>query len=186
MIKPWKKLEQKVAYDCGFFQVRIQQSASPLTGKSHPFYILDTHNWTNIIAITPQKKVLFVSQFRHGTGQVSLEIPGGAVDKKDKDVEAAARRELLEETGHLASEWHLLGHVSPNPAILNNECYFYLALNAQKVSALKLDEAEELEVSEIDLAAVPDLILDHKIEHALVVAAFHYLELYRQKNRGKI
>ena len=66
MIQPWKKHGQEVAYDCGFFQVHVHQSSSPLTGKKHPFYILSTRDWVNIVALTPEKKVLLVSQYRHG------------------------------------------------------------------------------------------------------------------------
>jgi len=66
VIQPWKKHGQEVAYDCGFFQVHVHQSSSPLTGKKHPFYILSTRDWVNIVALTPEKKVLLVSQYRHG------------------------------------------------------------------------------------------------------------------------
>ena len=186
MIQPWKKLGQKLDYDCGYFQVHIRRSASPVTGKEHPFYILSTPHWANIIAVTREKKVLFVSQYRHGTEEICLEIPGGAVDKKDGDPEVAARRELLEETGYEAGEWHCIGQIQPNPAILDNTCFIYLALDARPVASLKLDEAEELEVSFYDLEKVPGMIREGKMKHALVIAAFHFLELFRQDHPGKV
>jgi ADP-ribose pyrophosphatase len=186
VIQPWKKHGQKIDYDCGFFQVHVHQSASPETGKKHPFYVLSTRDWINVVALTPEKKVLLVSQYRHGTGELSLEIPGGAVDAKDASSLEAAQRELLEETGHAASEWHFLGQLRPNPAILDNTCFIYLALNCQKISDLKLDEAEELEVSLLDLNEVDGLIQKGKIQHALVVAAFHFLELFKKQNPGKV
>ena len=186
MILPWKKHEQKIDYDCGFFQVQVHQSSSPRTGKKHPFYILNTRDWINIVAITPEKKVLMVSQYRHGSAEVALETPGGAVDSKDASPLEAARRELLEETGYEAAEWHPLGQVYPNPAILNNTCHYFLALGAKKVADLKLDEAEELEVSLLDLKAVPVFIQKGEIRHALVVAAFHFLDLYQRQNPGKV
>ncbi len=185
MIKPWKKLGEKVAFDCDFFKIHTRESASPTTGKPHSFYVLSTRSWTNIIAITPDKKVLLVSQFRHGIGEISLETPGGAVDPSDGTPERTARRELLEETGHEAPEWHLLGVVRPNPAILDNSCYFYLALGAKQTASLKLDETEELELNLVDLKEIPGMIREGKIQHALVVAAFHFLDLYRQENPGK-
>jgi 8-oxo-dGTP pyrophosphatase MutT (NUDIX family) len=127
-----------------------------------------------------------VSQFRHGSQEVSLEIPGGAVDPKDPSPLEAARRELREETGHEASEWVLLGEIHPNPAILDNSCHLFLALGARKVSELKLDEAEEVEVSFHPLAQVRELVREGKIRHALVVAAFHLLDLYAERNPGKL
>jgi 8-oxo-dGTP pyrophosphatase MutT (NUDIX family) len=186
MLEPWKILGEKVDYDCGYFKVMIRQSASPVTGIEHPFYILATHSWVNIVALTPERKVLFVRQYRHGTKEMSLEIPGGAVDNKDPKPLEAAKRELLEETGHESAEWHLIGASHPNPAILDNTCYLYLALGAKKVADLKLDEAEELEALEIALDEVPEHIREGKIRHALVIAAFYYLDLFQKVNPGKI
>jgi ADP-ribose pyrophosphatase len=185
MIEPWKRLGEKVDYDCGYFKVLVRRSASPITALEHPFYILATHSWTNIVALTPEEKVLLVTQFRHGKMESSIEIPGGAVDARDLQPLAAAKRELLEETGHEAAEWHLIGETYPNPAILDNTCYLYLALGARKVAELKLDEAEELEVSEVDLDEIPSMIRSGQIRHALVVAAFQYLELFKRENPDK-
>lgn len=184
MIHPWKKKHQKVDYDCGFFKVHVHQSASPVTGKEHPFYVLSTRNWTNVLALTPEKKVLMVTQYRHGSEELSLEIPGGAVDPQEEPL-AAAKRELREETGYEAKEWYALGVVRPNPAILNNHCYLYLALGARSVGELKLDEAEELEVSLHDLAELPGLLKAGKIQHSLVVAAFHLFDLFKKENPDK-
>jgi 8-oxo-dGTP pyrophosphatase MutT (NUDIX family) len=185
VIEPWKKRERRVDYDCGFFKVHLDYSASPITGKEYPFYVLSTRDWVNMIALTPEKKVIMVSQFRHGSGEISLEIPGGAVDAKETALDGA-KRELREETGYESSEWHLLGSVRPNPAILSNTCHFHLALNAKKVSDLHLDEAEELEVSLHDLREIPGMIKKEHIRHSLVVAAFYYLDLFKQENPGKI
>ena len=181
MIKNWKKHGQKVDYDCGFFQVQVHRNSSPVTGKKHPFYVLSTRDWVNVIALTPGKKVLMVSQYRHGSGKISLEIPGGAVDRKDSSPLAAAKRELLEETGYEASQWHALGQIHPNPAILNNTCYLFLALGAKQVSELKLDEAEELEVSLHPIKDISGFIRKGRIRHALVVAAFHLFDLFSKK-----
>ncbi len=185
MIQPWKKKAQKVDYDCGFFQVLVHQSASPTTGKEYPFYVLSTRNWTNIVAVTENQKVLMVSQYRHGTEEVSLEIPGGAVDPQEEPL-IAAQRELREETGYESSQWHFLGRVRPNPAILSNSCFFYLALDAKLVADLDLDEAEELEVSLHDLKEISSLIRHGKIQHSLVIAAFHLFELFLKDKPGKV
>jgi ADP-ribose pyrophosphatase len=182
MIQPWEQKNDHIAYDCGFFQVHVQQSASPVTGKEHPFYVLHTWDWVNVIALTDDGKIPMVYQYRHGSNDFSLEIPGGAVDKKDGDASAAARRELLEETGYEAREWHSLGKLKPNPAILNNTCHIYLALGAKKVSDLDLDEAEELEVRLHELPEVKQMIQKGGIQHALVIAAFELFDLFQKSN----
>lgn len=185
MIQPWKKVGERIDYDCGFFKIRVERSLSPLTGKEHPFYVLNTHDWVNVIGLTPGREVLLVSQFRHGSGAVSLEIPGGAVDRRDVSPLEAAKRELLEETGYQASEWISLGSVRPNPAILDNRCHFYLALGAERVAELNLDEAEELECILSPLEGIGKQIREGRINHALVIAAFHLLELFQKENPDK-
>ena len=185
MIQPWKRNKRQLDYDCGFFQIHQDHSASPITGKEYPFYVLSTRDWVNVIATTPEKKVLMVSQFRHGSSEISLEIPGGAVDAKESPLEGA-KRELREETGYDSSDWHFLGSVRPNPAILSNTCHFFLALNAHEVSGLNLDEAEELEVNLHGFQDIPKMIQKGQIRHSLVVAAFYYLSLFQQETPGKI
>jgi 8-oxo-dGTP pyrophosphatase MutT (NUDIX family) len=62
-----------------------------------------------------------IKQYRHGSKEVTLEIPGGLVDENDP--REAAQRELLEETGYAGDRVELLGFVNPNPAIFNNRCH---------------------------------------------------------------
>jgi 8-oxo-dGTP pyrophosphatase MutT (NUDIX family) len=182
MLQPWKKESDRIDYDCGFFQVHVQQRISPTTGKEHSFYVLSTLDWVNIIALTDDGKIPLVYQYRHGSGDFSLEIPGGAIDKKDKHALKAAQRELLEETGYEAREWHSLGEIKPNPAILDNTCHIYLALGAKKVSNLALDETEDLEVQLHELAEIKQMIQKGRLNHALVIAAFELFDLFQKTN----
>jgi len=68
---------------------------------------------------------------------------------------------------------------------LDNTCYFFLATGALPTAPMKLDEAEELELSLEDLEKVPHLVESGQIQHALVVAAFHYLDLFKKQNPNK-
>ena len=108
------------------------------------------------------------------TGEVTLEIPGGMCDPGESPLEAA-RRELLEETGHEAQEMVELGWVHPNPAIQTNRCYTYLARDVRQVSEPAPDGNESFEQLSVPLSEIPQLIATRGITHALVVAAFHLL-----------
>ena len=182
MVEKWKKVDSSTINDYRIFKLRQDRSRSPRTGQTHTFFIMETGDWINIIPVTTEGKVVFIHQFRHGTEEVTLEIPGGMADDGDPSALEAARRELREETGYVADEILYLGSVAPNPAFLTNRCHTYLALGARHVDQPQFDSAEDIGVEEIELGHVPLLISSGRITHALVVAAFYHFDRYRQQH----
>ncbi len=170
--KHWERLSSSLDKSYRVFGLRTDRARSPRTGQIHDFFIMETAAWVNIIPVTADQQVVLIRQFRHGTRDVTLEIPGGLVEKEDTH-EEAARRELREETGYESTEWTLLGSVHPNPAIQNNLCYTYLAGNVRHAGDLMQDDREDIEVVTRPLADIPDLIRKGEIAHALVIAAFY-------------
>ncbi len=154
------------------FSLRTDRARSPRTGIEHRFFILESSPWVNVIPLTKDNEVVLIRQYRHGTQDITLEIPGGLVEEGDTPA-AAAERELLEETGYRAGTLTSLGFVHPNPAIQNNRCYTYLALDSRRLGAQQLDDREDIEVVIEPLSRIPELIRDGAITHALVLAAFY-------------
>ncbi|MCX8117114.1 MAG: NUDIX hydrolase [Desulfobacterota bacterium] len=178
MIKPWPKIRTRSKHPYRVFSVRTDVVLSPRTHRPHDFYIIESNDWVNIIPITEDHRVVMVRQFRHGPRKVTLEIPGGLVEDRDTPKRAAAR-ELLEETGYRAKRWLKIGCINPNPALFQNRCYTYLALDLKKVADLNPDQTEDIEVVLVPLSAIPDMIRKGRIDHAIVIAAFtHYFLRY--------
>jgi len=175
--KKWKVISSNRDKSYRVFSLRTDRAVSPRTGRDHDFFILESSSWVNVIPITPQGDVVLVRQYRHGTRDITLEIPGGLVEKKDTP-EMAAVRELHEETGYRASEMISLGSVHPNPAIQNNQCYTFLARDVSLAGEQHQDEKEDIEVLILPLSEIPRLIRNGDITHALVLAAFYrfYME----------
>ena len=117
MPKPWPLIRSKDGPSYRIFSLRIDTAQAPHTGKEHDFYIIDSPDWINIIPLTDNGHVVMVKQYRHGTREVTLEVPGGMVEDGDS-AEETAYRELLEETGYKAESMMKLGVIDPNPAIL--------------------------------------------------------------------
>jgi 8-oxo-dGTP pyrophosphatase MutT (NUDIX family) len=111
-----------------------------------------------------------VEQFRHGIDASTLETIGGLCDPEEAPA-LSAQRELLEETGFQAGRWVELGSCAPNPAIQNNRCHFYLALDCVPVAGLDLDPSEELRVWAAPWAEVDLMLRDGRMDHALVLVA---------------
>lgn len=180
MIKPWACVRCLPSHSFRVFSVRTDISVSPRTGSQHSFYIIESGDWINIIPITADQRVVMVKQYRHGSREVTLEIPGGLVEPGDT-AERAAARELLEETGYQAKRISKIGEVNPNPAIFNNRCYTFLARDVRKIALPTPDQAEDIEVVLVPLSDIPRLVRRGKIDHAMVVAAFSYFFLQNRK-----
>jgi 8-oxo-dGTP pyrophosphatase MutT (NUDIX family) len=174
--KAWKVLEDDLVHQARIFSVRAVRARSPNSGHEHTFDLLESVDWVNVIALTTEGNAVLIRQYRHGTREVTCEIPGGAVDPGETPLEAA-RRELLEETGYKAETWEQIGVVQPNPAFQTNSTYTFLATDAHPAEAPTPDENEEIEVEELPVAQVPTLIRQGEIKHALVLCAFFHLAL---------
>lgn len=184
MIQPWERVESERLGEYTVFQVRRDRSRSPRSGAAHTFHVIEATDWVNVIPVTPDGRFVFVRQYRHGIEAVTLEIPGGMIDPGETPAEAA-RREMHEETGYAAEQVLYLGGIAPNPAIQNNVCHSYLALDVRPDGPPHLDGAEDIDVVLVDPADVPALVAAGSINHALVVTAFYLYEQYRRGVQGE-
>jgi 8-oxo-dGTP pyrophosphatase MutT (NUDIX family) len=147
----------------------------PVRGTEKDFFVAHAPDWVNVVALTPDRRIVLVRQFRFGSNDLSLEIPGGVMEKGEDPI-AAGVRELSEETGYGGGAVSLLGSVLPNPAIQDNRCHFVLVEGAVPTSAMNWDSDEEIEVS---TASVPEVLAwarSGRIGHSLSVAALMLFE----------
>lgn len=150
------------------FRLRRERFRSRATGVKHDYYVMHLADAVNVIAITPDRQLVLVRQFRAGSGRDSLETPGGLLDPGE-DPLAAGARELVEETGYVGDSPDLLGTVWSNPSIMTSRMAIVVIENVRKVGTPKLDHGEEVDVELVPEQAVPRLIREGRIDHALVV-----------------
>jgi len=185
MIEPWRKISSRPLADFRVFSVREDRKVSPRTGAELGFYVIDAANWVNVIALTPDERIVLVEQYRHGSNTVELEIPGGVIDAADASPEAAGCRELAEETGFVGEAPWIIGQVFPNPAIMSNTCYTVLVRNCRQVKPVHFDQAEDLATRLAPVSQVQELVASGQIRHALLVAALYQFELWHRKQHGR-
>lgn len=172
----WKRITSKTIGSFRIFSIREDRYQLPRNHREAPFYILESNDWVNVIPLTDSGEVVLIRQFRFGTEEVTLEIPGGIVESGHTPLEAG-QNELLEETGFKAEQWDYLGFVHPNPAFLNNRTHSFLARGVKQVAEMRPEDSEEFEVVHVPYSEIKNLIAHGTITHSLVICAFHLYEL---------
>jgi len=142
-IPKWEKLHSEPGPDLTVLNVRYDLIRNPRNQHEIRAMILDSVDWVNILAVTPEGKIVIVRQYRFGIEKVTAELPGGAVDPGETS-EIAAKRELLEETGYTGGKWRYLGPVEPNPAIFSNVCHQWLAEDVVQTEDITLEAGEDI------------------------------------------
>lgn len=181
-IKRWRRKHFRQVADCRVFTVNESISVSPRDDREHRFYYLDSPDWVNVVPITRANEVVCIRQFRHGTEEITLEIPGGLVDPGESPDKAAAR-ECLEETGYRAGELVSLGVLRPNPALFPNSLHTFMAPGVERVADIANGETEHTEVQLIPMEQVPEMLFAGEIDHALVTSTLWRM-LYAMESAG--
>ncbi|HKL85733.1 MAG TPA: NUDIX hydrolase [Treponemataceae bacterium] len=176
----WKPIERKNVFSTRVFDIHEITSQSP-DSRNEIFYSLHAGDWVIVIPVLKNKNgkdsFLMVTQWRHGSESLSIEFPGGVIDEGENPTQAAMR-ELVEETGYTAGNLSLAGKLSPNPAIMDNQCHIFIAENLLNTHHLDLDDNEYLSSQAMDISEVFSSMGHGSFRHGLMSAA---LLLYVQK-----
>ncbi|WP_299824087.1 NUDIX hydrolase [uncultured Pontibacter sp.] len=161
--KHWKVLKSELVFDEKWYKLRRDEVELPNGKVMDDYYVSVRPNVVLTFPVTKDNEVIFVRQYKHAAAGVFIELPGGVVDDHEKHPEAAAKRELLEETGYTSDDVELVAEVIDNPTKDTNKIFFYLARNAYKIAEQDLDESENIEVLKVPLADIESLVLSGKI-----------------------
>jgi 8-oxo-dGTP pyrophosphatase MutT (NUDIX family) len=159
----WQRLRSKIVLDTPYF--RIRQDACRLSDgrEIDDYYVQEAEDIVMVVAITPDQDIVLVRQYKHGIGDICLEIPAGFCEANSPDPLDDAQRELREETGYTSDTWHKLTTLICNPTRFNNHAHVYLALNVSKTSTQDLDPNESIQVEHIATDAIKQAIWDGRI-----------------------
>lgn len=169
----WEMFPDRVLLQTPIVTIKSGPVLCKRSGRCKDFYLFDFPDWVNVVAVTPDERIVLIRQFRYGSRRVEIEIPGGMVDPGEDPV-AAGCRELLEETGYAGIDARIIGRVCPNPAIQRNHCYTILVEQACKVADLRMDDMEDIETTPVTVEAVRAYMASGQIEHGLVLNALMY------------
>ena len=167
MPQPWQKLKSRYLIRRWWMNLREDHVRLPNGVELDEYHVLEYPHWTCVVCKTEDGEMVMVEQYRYGIDEVTLELPGGALEP-DEDLLEGAKRELLEETGYASGEWTYLGHSAPDPTRHTNDAYFFFANNARKIDEQALDPGEDLH---IHLISPEDLL--HRADTSQIRHAVH-------------
>jgi 8-oxo-dGTP pyrophosphatase MutT (NUDIX family) len=176
-LKPWTRLGRHELLETRIFKLFAELWRSPRTGQEHTFSVIASPDWTNIVALDRAGQLILIRQFRFGTGEFTIEVPGGMVDPGEHPRDTAAR-ELREETGYRAGRIVDLGFAYPNPAIQNNKVHMFLMYDCERVGEPQLDAGEDIELFLCPLAEAERMLENGTIRHALVAVALQRMRFH--------
>ena len=164
----WHEKSRKEAFKTPVFTVTERTSVSP-DGTEGVYIVNEAPDWVIVIP-DDGENFLMVRQWRHGEKSLSIEFPGGVIDKGEVPLEAA-KRELLEETGATAKKMTFLGSMNPNPALFANHVHVFLAEDLEFSGKQDLDADEYVNYLEISKSEVIKKMGSPEYCHALMASA---------------
>ena len=157
-IEKWKTIKSQLVFDNPWCQVRQDVVELSNGVVIDDFFVNIRPDIAVVFAVTPQREIVFVRQYRHGVEKILLELPAGTFNPKTENSLAAARRELEEETGYVAEQITHLTTLYDNPAKDTNEIHLFIAENAHSSGIQQLDITEDVEIVLIPLEDVLEKI----------------------------
>ncbi|MBQ4378432.1 MAG: NUDIX hydrolase [Treponema sp.] len=172
----WKITSEKELLKTVVYTVNETTSVAPDGSVGH-YLVQDAPDWVIVIPEI-DGNFLMVKQWRHAHNGLSIEFPGGVINKGEKP-EDAARREMEEETGYKAGKLTYLGCANPNPALMRNRVHFFAAENLTSTGEQHLDADEFVEYLKIPCEEVYQKIGSEEYPHALMMSALLKYKLWK-------
>jgi ADP-ribose pyrophosphatase len=175
----WERLRSEKLVETSLFALRSDALRLPDGAVKDPYYVLERPDAAIVFPVTGAGEVVLVRQYRPPVERMELGLPAGLVER-DEEPEAAARRELREETGYGGGEWRRLGSVASSPSLKDNWAHLFLAVGVEESSRPDPDEHERLQVERVPVGEMFGRVASGELFSssgvAAVMLALRYLE----------
>lgn len=160
-IQSWKRLNRQTVYQNPWITVYEDDIQLPNGHTTVYGVVTPPTDFVGIVPFIDPKTVVLVRQYRYIQGEVTWEIPSGAMDPGETPQEAA-QRELREEVGYRANQFELLSVMQSNKSVMDDKGYIFLAQGLTPSKAIP-DETETFEIIPVPLTNALELVKKHKI-----------------------
>ena len=167
------RIDTALMYDGNFIRVCKDNVRLP-DGKTSTREYITHPGAVAVLAILDNGNLVMERQFRYALQREFIELPAGKIDD-DEDILRCAQRELLEETGYVASEWTHLTTVWPCIGYADERMEYFIA-RGLTYQGRNLDDGEFLEVFELSLPEAIEWIRQGKINESKTIVGLFLLE----------
>lgn len=174
-LQPWQLISSEFVFQHRWYTLRRDRIQLPNGKVIDDYFVSVRPDVVVILALTPEDEILLVKQYKHGVGQITLELPGGVID--DEDPHQAAARELREETGFACEQWISAGKVFSNPTKDTNCIYLFVGTGAVRVGDPCLDENEAAGGMGVEQRSIPEIM--EAIEEGEIMTQASLMAIYR-------
>ena len=175
----WKKLTSTVVYENDWMQVREDDVINPGGGRNLYGHVRFKNVAVAILPVDEHGNTWLVGQSRYTLDEYSWELPMGGAPKNEAPIDAA-RRELQEETGLLASDWEELLRLHVSNSITDEVGFAFVARKLEQ-GETAFEETEDLSIRKLPVEEAVRMALKGEITDAISVAA---LLAYAAQNKG--
>ena len=169
-LRHWTIRSSAYLLDEPFLRVRSDTVELPDGTLIERYFVRESRGFAIAVPLTPEGRVVLVRQYKHGIGQIVLELPAGMIDGDESPAECAVR-ELAEETGYAGDPPELLRSLYADPTGSNASFHVFLIRNATPVFSQSLDATEAILIETTTLEDLRAAIRDGRIASGSQVAA---------------
>lgn len=162
-LKKWQTLNSTMVLNHRWCQIRQDEIKLPNGQIIDDFFVTIKPDIAMVLAITNSKEIILVRQYRHAVGDFFLELPAGLFEPTLENAEAAAIRELKEETGYTAEKVIKIATLYDKPSKDTNKTHLFVAENVIKTDEQNLDVTEEIEIVLIPIDSILDQVIQGEI-----------------------
>jgi ADP-ribose pyrophosphatase len=179
----WTTTGSELDYTCPGFDVRRDDVVLP-DGTETDFHYVDEPPAVVVLPFTDDGDVVVIEEWRQAVGRVNRGLPAGTAEPDDEDLDAVARRELREETGHEAASVRHLFSAEPANGLLDSVHHYYLARGCTASAEQELDFNESIRVDTVDYDDLLAAALDGELRDGRTVLALTRYELAARWERS--
>lgn len=174
----YKLIERQVIYSGKKCQFELHDVQNEETGKRHKREVVAHPGAVTVMGMLEDDRVVLIQNFRYAVGQTLIELPAGTLEKGEDPMNCAGR-ELLEETGYLATRLERLNVFYTSPGILSERMYAFAAYGLQKKQAA-LEEGEDIELLPVKWQEAMEMVGDGRIQDGKTIATLLWFDRFRR------